>query len=149
MKILLISIVGLVVFVMSVHQTGALLPDNKKVLAELDAEYQLAVQKNDAETMNRILHEDFALVLGDGRSVGREHLLKLARDKTIVWEKQESSDRTVRVWGDTAVVTALLHEKGVRGGKTIEQKLWFSDTYVRTAKGWRYVFGQASLPLPE
>jgi hypothetical protein len=24
----------------------------------------------------------------------------------------------------------------------------FSDTYVRTPSGWRYVFGQASLPLP-
>jgi hypothetical protein len=27
--------------------------------------------------------------------------------------------------------------------------LWFSDTYVKTAAGWRYVFGQASSPLTE
>jgi hypothetical protein len=30
-----------------------------------------------------------------------------------------------------------------------ERKLWFSDTYVRTAGGWKYVLGQASLPLPD
>lgn len=30
----------------------------------------------------------------------------------------------------------------------VEYNLWFSDVYVRTASGWRYVFGQASLPLP-
>jgi hypothetical protein len=27
--------------------------------------------------------------------------------------------------------------------------LWFSDTYVRTQRGWRYAFGQASIALPE
>jgi hypothetical protein len=45
------------------------------------------------------------------------------------------------------VVTALLWAKGTKEGKPFEYKLWFSDTYVRTAAGWRYVFGQASLPL--
>jgi ketosteroid isomerase-like protein len=53
------------------------------------------------------------------------------------------------VWGDTAVVTALLWVKGKGSdGKPFDRKLWFSDTYVRTPAGWRYVFGQASLPLP-
>ena len=50
--------------------------------------------------------------------------------------------------GDTAVVTALLWIKGTSDGKPVERKLWFSDTYVRTPKGWKYVLGQASLPLP-
>jgi len=38
--------------------------------------------------------------------------------------------------------------KGTSEGKTFERQLWFSDTYVRTPSGWRYVFGQASIPLP-
>jgi len=46
-------------------------------------------------------------------------------------------------------VTALLWIKGVAAGKSLDYKLWFSDTYVRTPAGWRYVFGQASLPLPK
>ena len=33
-------------------------------------------------------------------------------------------------------------------GKLADRTLWFSDTYVRTAQGWRYAFGQASLALP-
>jgi hypothetical protein len=55
----------------------------------------------------------------------------------------------VRLWQNTAVVTALLWEKGTNKGTPFDYKLWFSDTYVRTASGWRYVFGQASLPLPQ
>jgi len=71
-----------------------------------------------------------------------------ARDKTAVYEHQEELEQKVRVWGDTAVVTALLWIKGASDRQTFERKLWFSDTYVRTASGWRYVLGQASLPLP-
>ena len=52
------------------------------------------------------------------------------------------------VWGDTAVVTALLWTKGTSEGKTSDRELWFSDTSVRTPSGWKYVLGQASLPLP-
>jgi len=56
----------------------------------------------------------------------------------------------VRVWGDTAVVTAKLWLKGKRpNGEAFDYKLWFSDTYVRTPTGWRYAFGQAGAPLPK
>ena len=55
----------------------------------------------------------------------------------------------MRVHGDTAVVTALLRLKGTSDGKPFDRRVWFSDTYVRTAAGWKYVFGQASLPLPK
>ena len=66
----------------------------------------------------------------------------------VVYEHQEDTEQAVRVFGDTAVVTALLWAKGTRDGKSFDYRLWFSDTYARTAAGWRYVFGQASLPLP-
>lgn len=125
--------------------------DDRKTIAALDTEYQAAVERNDAETMARILHPDFVLVLGDGRTYIREDLLKSARDRHVIYERQveDPGTQTVRVWGDTAVVTALLWLKGVQDGKHIERRLWFSDTYVRTPTGWRYAFGQASLPLPE
>ena len=121
-----------------------------RTVAALDTEYQAAVERNDADTMARILHPQFELVLGDGRRYGREDLLHSARTKNVVYEKQveEPGTQTVRMYGDTAIVTALLHLKGVTGGQPIERRLWFSDTYVRTSEGWKYAFGQASLSLP-
>ena len=123
--------------------------DDAKTVAALDTAYQAAVKRNDAAGMDRILADDFVLVLGNGRTYTKADLLKAARDKTTVYEHQEDTEQKVRVWGDTAVVTALLWLKGTTDGKPFERRLWFSDTYVRTAAGWRYVFGQASLPLPE
>jgi len=46
-------------------------------------------------------------------------------------------------------VTAKLWLKGTtRGGDAFDYVLWFSDTWIRQAGGWRYVLGQASLRLP-
>ncbi|MGC2109489.1 MAG: hypothetical protein WA655_08225 [Candidatus Korobacteraceae bacterium] len=49
--------------------------------------------------------------------------------------------------GDTAPITAKLWEKGADYGKPFDKTVWFSDTYARTPQGWRYLFGQSSLPL--
>lgn len=115
----------------------------------LDLDFQLAVKRNDVARIDAILHPDFALVLGDGSVVTRSELIDEARRGDIVYEIQDEDPGTqsVRVWGDTAVVTARLRIKGVRDGPPFARVLWFSDTYVRTATGWRYAFGQASLPV--
>ena len=76
-------------------------------------------------------------------------MLREARGGRTIYEHQDDTLQTVRVWENTAVVTAKLHAKGTEDGKAFEYTLWFSDTYVRTPAGWRYVFGQASLPLPK
>jgi ketosteroid isomerase-like protein len=122
--------------------------DDEKAVAALDTEYQAAVERNDAATMDRILADDFVLVTGAGKVITKADLLKEARSKSVVYEHQNDSAQKVRVWGDTAVVTALLSAKGSEDGKPFDYKLWFSDTYVRTPNGWRYVFGQASTRLP-
>jgi len=125
--------------------------EDAKTVATLDTKYQAAVKANDAATMDQILADDFVLVNGRGKVSSKAHLLESARKKEVTYERQDEEPGTqeVRVWGDTAVVTALLWIKAVQGGKPIDHKLWFSDTYVRTPAGWRYVFGQASLPLPQ
>jgi ketosteroid isomerase-like protein len=124
---------------------------DQHAVAKLDTEFQAAVKANDAQTMGHILHKDMILVLGNGTIHSREEQLQAARNKVSVYEHQEedAGTQTVRVFGDTAVVTARLWIKGTSGGVPVDLRLWFSDTYVRTPEGWRYFFGQASLRLPD
>jgi ketosteroid isomerase-like protein len=123
--------------------------DDRDIVASLDTEYQAAVKHNDAVTMDRILADDFMLVTGSGKSYTKADLLAEARGKRIRYERQDDTDQTVHVWGNTAVITARLTETGSEDGKPFDYEVWFSDTYVRTPSGWRYVFGQSSLPLPK
>lgn len=120
---------------------------DRKAVADLDTRYQAAVKQNDAATMDRLLADDFILITGAGKVFAKAELLADARSGQTTYEHQEDTDQVVRIWGDTAVVTARLWEKGVKNGKPFDATLWFSDTYVRTPLGWRYVFGQASLPI--
>jgi ketosteroid isomerase-like protein len=136
------------VLLVAAIRAGASPAEAAQIVAGLDTEYQAAVEKNDAAAMDRILADDFVLVTGRGATFTKADLLADAREKHATYEHQVDSEQKVRVWRDTAVVTALLWLKGTRDGKPFDYKLWFSDTYVRTPSGWRYVFGQASLPLP-
>lgn len=118
-----------------------------KAVAALDTQYQAAVKNNDAAAMDRILADDFVVVTGSGKVYTKADLLQFAKTRRVQYEHQEDSDQTVRVWGGTAVVTAKLWMKGLDQGKPFDFHIWFSDTYVRTPDGWRYVHGQTSLPL--
>src|SRR5580658_862141 len=122
--------------------------DDKKTVVALDAEYQAAVKINDASTMNRILADDFILVTGSGKTYSKADMINDARAASTSYERNDEDAQTVRVWGNTAEVTATLWEKGTSSGRSFDHKFWFTDTYVRTPLGWKYVFDKYSLPLP-
>jgi ketosteroid isomerase-like protein len=132
---------------MLVHSVSASADDDRRTVAALDKEYQAAVKNNDAATMARILADDFILVTGSGKTYTKADMLADAR-RGDVYQENDEEVQIVRVWGDTAVVTAKLWEKYTSAGKSHDHKFWFSDTYVHTSAGWKYVFGQSSLALP-
>jgi ketosteroid isomerase-like protein len=137
-------------FAMAAVGMPALGSSDRDTVAALDKAYQAAVKANDAAKMERILHPAFELALGDGRRISRKALIETARSGRVRYDRQEeeSGSQTVKVSGDTAVVTAKLWIKGREENRSFDRKLWFTDTYVRTKQGWRHLFGQASLPLP-
>jgi ketosteroid isomerase-like protein len=136
---------GLALCATAIHASDA---DDRRLLAALDTQYQKAVQDNDAKTMAAILADDFILVEGDGKRSTKADLVNDAAGGKTHYEHQQDSQQTVIVSGDTAVVTAKLWAKGIEDGVKVDYEMWFSDVYVRTPKGWSYLFGQASLPLP-
>ncbi|WP_163508398.1 nuclear transport factor 2 family protein [Fodinicola acaciae] len=125
--------------------------DPAATVASLDTKYQAAVKNNDVATIDRILADDFVIVTGRGSVFTKEDVLNDARTQACTYEKQDEMPGTqkVRVFGQhTATVTALLWIKGsCSDGSTVDQKLWFSDTYVLRQGQWRYTFGQSSIHL--
>ena len=146
----MVPVIGVVLLLAApARSASAAIAEDEKAVAALDKQYQAAVAKNDAVTMDRILADDFILVTGKGKVFTKADLLKEAREAKTTYERQDDTDQRVRVYGDAAVVTARLRAKGTGEGEPFEYSLWFSDTYVRTPSGWRYVFGQAAQPLPK
>lgn len=117
-------------------------------VAALDIEFQAAVARNDTATIDRLLPSDYILVSGSGEVQTKADLVNEARAKKYIYTRQDDSQRAVRIWGDTAVLTALLWAEGTTEGRHFDVKVWFSDTYACTAHGWRYVFGQVGTHEP-
>jgi ketosteroid isomerase-like protein len=113
MNLILIIAVSTLV---STSKLSASPEEDAKAVADLDSKYQAAVKANDAATMNQILADNFVLVTGRGSVFGKADLLDSARRKEASYERQDEEPGTqkVRVWGDTAVVTALLWIKSAR-----------------------------------
>ena len=138
----ILAVAGSIAMTIFTARAGGSSADDEKTVAELDRQFQEAVKNNDVATMDRLLAEDFVLVSGRGRTQTKADLLKESSSGGYVYEHQEDTNQTVHVWGDTAVITALLWVKGTASGKPFDYKVWFSDVYIRNANGWRYVFGQ-------
>jgi ketosteroid isomerase-like protein len=120
----------------------------KNNVAALDNEFQAATKRNDAATIDRLLPSDYILVSDTGEVQTKADLVNEAREKKYQFSHQEDSHQTVRIWGDTAVLTARLWAEGTTDGRHFNVKIWFSDTYACTPQGWRYVLGQVGTPIP-
>jgi ketosteroid isomerase-like protein len=125
------------------------LNDDQRAVIALDAQFQAAVKANDDATIDRLLPADYILVTSSGKTFTKADLLEEARSANRHYDHQEDSEQTVRIWGNTAVITAKLWAQGTENGTRFDYTLWFSDTYVRTPGGWRYVFAQASIRNPK
>jgi ketosteroid isomerase-like protein len=123
--------------------------DDAKAVATLGRQYQTAMKANDDAAMDKILADGFTMVNGRGQVSTKSDVLKAARDKKTTYDQieQKEGSQNVHVFGDTAVVTETLRVKGTQDGKPIDYEVWSSDTYSRTPAGWRYVFGQSSMPV--
>src|SRR6185369_10659078 len=108
---------------MRVKQPVAVTPGNRtadeELISALDLEFQRAVKVNDARTIDRILHDQYFLVLGNGTVVTRQELIEEAQSRRVEYEVQDEVPGTqmVRIWDDTATVTAKLKIKGRRDGQ--------------------------------
>lgn len=123
-------------------------PTCRNNVAALDTQFQAAVKRNDAAIVSRLLPSDYILISSTGEVATKADLVNEALQRKYIYIHQEDTRQTVRIWGGTAVLTALLWAQGKTEGRHFNLKIWFSDTYACTPQGWRYVFGQVGARIP-
>ncbi|HEX8026944.1 MAG TPA: nuclear transport factor 2 family protein, partial [Vicinamibacterales bacterium] len=64
------------------------------------------------------------------------------------FDRYESSETKVRVYGTTAVVTGRIRRTRTNGGNTYDDDWRFTKVYLRNAAGWQVVSFHASNVSP-
>jgi ketosteroid isomerase-like protein len=107
-------------------------------------DWDRAMIENDPEAIGRFMADDWILIGPDGSVCDRATFLGLVRSGSLTHDVMESHDLRVRVYGDTAVVTA----RGVSGGKYQGQAFReverVSCVFVRQNGQWRCVLTHLS-----
>lgn len=124
-------------------RTSATMADVEQLIAT-DKRMQHAFVDRDLATLRQIFTDDYVLVLWNGSERTKAEILADVASPEIRWEVNESSGWRVRVHGDTAIVVATLHQRGVDHGRPFDSNVKFSDTYVREHGVWRNVHAHAS-----
>lgn len=108
-----------------------------------------ALVGRDRKALERILAPGFAYTNASGEKMTRDEYLALYVDSgRMTWTSQELSQVDLSLFGDTAVVTCLVHDVATWDGAPLDA--WFRATHVWKARERRWVMlaGHACTAAP-
>jgi ketosteroid isomerase-like protein len=111
-------------------------------ILKLEKEFADSIVKNDPEAIGRFVTDDWIIINADGGIIDRKRFLEVIKSGTLTHEMMESDDIRVRVYGDSAVVSALTRSKGKFMGREFTTHERSTDVFVRRDGRWRCVLTQ-------
>jgi ketosteroid isomerase-like protein len=110
-----------------------------KELKTLENEWAQAFVKNDAEAIGGFMANDWIVIGSDGSVIDRASFLGIIKSGMLTHDVMRADDMKVRVYGDTAVVTARSTSKGKFNGQVFSELERSSDVFVKQNGQWKCV----------
>lgn len=111
-------------------------------LLKLENEFARAVASNDVDALDKLLADDWIIVEPDGGMIDKARFLVVIRSGALSHKSMESTDLSLRVYGNTALVTGLTTSKGKFMGQDFTSCERATDIFVKQADRWQCVFTQ-------
>ena len=115
---------------------------DQEELSKLEKEFERAVVSNDAAAVGCLLADDWIIVGPDGRIIDKSRFLDVIKSGSLSHEKMESEDVRVRMYENSAIVTALTTSKGKFMGQEFTSLERAADIFVKQNDRWKCVFTQ-------
>src|SRR6476620_10005331 len=117
-------------------------------LVKLEKAFAEAIVKNDLEGIGRLVTDDWIIVDPDGGIIDRARFFEVIKSGALTHDIMESEDFRVRVYGDSAVVTAITSTKGKFMGQEFSTRERATDVFVKREGRWQCVLTHLTR-LPE
>jgi hypothetical protein len=129
-------------------QTNATGPREEEVVREIvDLERQAkdAAIHRDAAFSERTLAEDYVAISPLGQVIGKTETVAARKTAQLRYDSIEVTEMVVRLYGNTAVVTARADVKGKELGEEFSGPYRFTRVWVRRNGHWQTVSYQATV----
>jgi ketosteroid isomerase-like protein len=108
-------------------------------LFEIERAFADAIVKNDLDGIGRLVAEDWIIIGPDGEIVDRPRFFDVIKSGALAHDVMESEDSRVRVYRDTAVVTATTRTKGKFMGQEFSTRERATDVFIKRDGRWQCV----------
>jgi len=117
-------------------------------LERLEKVWNEAHLRGDAAALDDLWAEELVVTVPRMQVMNKKQSLAIWRTGRMKFQRYETSDIAVRVFGDAAVVTGRLLRERTFGDRNIHEDWRFTKVYVRRQGKWRVVSWQASESAP-
>lgn len=119
--------------------------ESRQLIDQLEDKWRTAVLKGDATAMQSLLADDYTGITAYGTLQSKDETITSLRTGTMHLTTLEISDRKVRFYGATALVTSAAFVEGVTGDGPVSGNYRYSHVYIRDLQGaWKIVNFEAS-----
>jgi ketosteroid isomerase-like protein len=101
-----------------------------------------AIARNDLEAIGRFVSDDWIIINADGGITDKERFFEVIKSGALTHEMMESDEIRIRLYGDSAVLSALTRTKGKFMGQEFTTEERSTDFFVRLGGEWRCVLTQ-------
>lgn len=111
-------------------------------------EWDRAMVTNDAEAIGAFMADDWTIIGPDGSVGDKQRFLAFVKSGDLKHHTMTTEDATVRVYGETAVVTARGVSAGTYQGQPFHEVERSSSVFVKESGRWRCVLTHLSRLAP-
>ena len=106
-------------------------------ILRLEEEFGRAMIGNNADSIGRFLSDDWIIIDANGGIVSRARFLEVIRSGALTHKAMDSEDIRVRVYRDSATVTALTTSRTKYQGQEFTTTERATDVFVKQNGQWR------------
>ncbi len=119
--------------------------ESKHEIDQLEQNWRDAIMHRNVQAMEALLSDDYVAITANGMLQSKEQTLANLKSGVLHFDTLELSDRKVRFYGQTALVTSKAEVRGNRADGEIAGSYRYTRVYVRDASGaWKIVSFEAS-----
>ena len=121
--------------------------DQETIREIVDIEHQAkeATLRRDPDFPQRMLSDDYVAISPLGQVTTKKEAISARRSGQLRYDNIDVSDMVVRLYGDTAVVTARADVKGHQLGEDFSGPYRYTRVWVRRSGRWQAVSYQATV----